>query len=453
MNPSQPKQRRFYNCHVHSFTLEHVPDSFFSKVLTVSGILKHKWLKNIIKNAPITGSFGFFTDLLVSLFTLVFGFEKKKAIRYLTLVKYGDTGDQKDLISTLKSYYPYETGFAVLSVDMEYMGAGAPKKKFESQLQNLAQVKREELYRHLIYPFLFVDPRRIKPEHKREIEVEDVFIGDRFLTELKKYISSGEYQGLKIYPPLGYYPFDIRMKEVYDFALENNLPVMTHCTLGTVHFKYKPDSAERIHPIKGQLPIEKPGQFQKYFTHPLNYECLLNKDVLARVWNTENPPDYKNLKFCLGHWGSEEEWHNYLENPWLELENEIDTSTRPYSLNLNNWKIDKDTHKNFSWFSIICDLMRKYENVYADISYTLNDTTLLPLLKMILENDEKIRSRVLFGTDFYVVSKQLSERAYSINIRSYLGRELFEKIAIDNAEEYLDNKFNRIRNIGEKVGT
>jgi predicted TIM-barrel fold metal-dependent hydrolase len=432
--------------------MDHVPDSFFSKVFTVSGILTNKWLKKIIKETPLTGSFGFGGDMIIGILTLLFGFNKKRAIRYITIVKYGGSGEQEEVIDTLKSYYPYETGFAVLTVDMEYMGAGFPKKRFESQLQNLAKVKQKEDYKNLVYPFIFADPRRIDPKNQRDINVEDVFIRDRFLQTFKEYISTGIYQGIKIYPALGYYPFDIRMKPVYDFALEHNIPIMTHCTIGILHFKYDLTKDERTHIFKGLLPEEKPSEFQQYFTHPLNYQCLLNQELLKKAWNSESVPNYEKLKICLGHWGTGDEWHNYLENPWLEVnnDNDIDKSSEPYSLNLNNWHIGKDKYKNFSWFSIICDLMRKYDNVYADISYTLNDTSLFPLLKMILESDCKIRERVLFGTDFYVVSKAISERAFSINVRSYLGKELFDQIAIANAERYLSNNFQQVRNIGER---
>lgn len=441
--------RRFYNCHVHAFTMDHVPDAFFSKIFTVSGILSKKWLKKIIKDAPLTGSFGLAGDILIGVLTLLFGLDKKKAIRYITLVKYGDSGEQEELIDMLKAYYPYETGFTVLTMDMEYMGAGIPKKRFESQLQNLAKVKLKEDYKNLIYPFIFCDPRRLDPKHQREISVEDVFISDKFIRTLKEYLGSRTYQGIKIYPALGYYPFDVRMKAVYHFAIEHDIPIMTHCTIGTVHFKYDLSDDERIHVFKGPLPKEEPTEFQQYYTHPLNYECLLNQKLLKKVWNSEDVPDYKNLKMCIGHWGTEDEWHNYLENPWLEISNEIDKSSSPYSLNLKNWHIGENQYKNFSWFSIICDLMRKYDNIYADISYTLNDAALFPLLKMILESDDKIRQRVLFGTDFYVVSKAISERAFSINVRSYLGKELFEQISVANAERYLSNNFNTVRNIGE----
>jgi uncharacterized protein len=91
-------------------------------------------------------------------------------------------------------------------------------------------------------------------------------------------------------------------------------------------------------------------------------------------------------------------------------------------------------------------MMRKYPNVYADISYTLNDATLFPLLRMILNSDNKIRERVLFGTDFYLVSKAISEREFAINVRSFLGNDLFNQIAITNAERFLTNKFSHVRN-------
>lgn len=453
MMNKKEKIRRFYNCHVHAFTMDHVPNQFFSKVFTVSGLLSKKWLKKIIKNAPLTGNFGIVGNLLVSFFAIFFGFEKKIAIRYITLVKYGDSDSQKKVINQLKSYYPVETGFAVLTMDMEYMGAGAPKERFEVQVRKLATIKNESFYNNLIYPFIFADPRRIQPKHYRETTINNNFTGTTFLEIFKQQLSSKNYQGIKIYPALGYFPFDERMKEVYDFALEHNVPIMTHCTVGVVHLRYWPDAKERKHPVLGiTFPKEKPSEFQKNYTHPLNYECLLNKNLLKKAWQQDEVPDYKNLKICIGHWGSEEEWHNYLDNPWLEIGEDIDTSTEYPSLSMKNWHINEKKHLNYSWFTIICDLIRKYNNVYADISYTLNDTSLLPLLKMILEADEKIRSRVIFGTDFYVVSKAMSERAYSINIRSYLGPALFEQIAIENAEQYLSNHFGEIKNIGESLG-
>jgi predicted TIM-barrel fold metal-dependent hydrolase len=325
-------------------------------------------------------------------------------------------------------------------MDMEYMGAGKPKDLFKEQLNQLKDVKIKREWNNKIYPFIFCDPRRIKPTHKREIGIEKEFIGETFLQTVKQYVESGTYSGIKIYPALGYYPFDQRMQPVYDLALSLDLPVLTHCTIGAVHFKYELDKEEYHHPFLDKyLPEQKPAKFQEFFTHPLNFECLLNHDLLKKVWGND-APDYSQLKICIAHWGTEEEWHLFLENPWVQTKLKKPDGEYP-ALSLNNWNIEKtDDSQYVSWFSIICDLIIKYPNVYTDISYTLNDTSLLPLLKMTLEANEKIRERVLFGTDFYMVSKAISESEFAINVRAALGKELFEQIAITNTERFLSNK-------------
>jgi len=80
----------------------------------------------------------------------------------------------------------------------------------------------------------------------------------------------------------------------------------------------------------------------------------------------------------------------------------------------------------------------KYENLYTDIAYTIwaNDEYLY-LLKVLL-SDERLRRRVLFGSDFYVVeSAEFEERWRSVRVRSVLGEELFQTIASENPREYL----------------
>jgi len=304
----------------------------------------------------------------------------------------------------------------------------------------LANRKKEAQWNDKIFPFVFCDPRRIQPTHPREIDIEKNFIGNTFLQTVKQYVEDGTYSGIKIYPALGYYPFDKRMEPVYDLALSLDLPVLTHCTIGAVHFKYELDEEENYHPfLKRKLPRQEPSEFQQFFTHPLNYECLMNHELLKKSWG-HDAPDYRELKICIAHWGTGEEWHKYLENSWIETRLQKPTAEYP-SLELANWKTGHEKDSQYvSWFSIISDMIRKYPNVYTDISFTLNDPSLLPLLKMTLEADDKIRQRVLFGTDFYMVSKAINEREFAINVRAALGKELFEQIAITNTERFLNNK-------------
>ena len=97
-----------------------------------------------------------------------------------------------------------------------------------------------------------------------------------------------------------------------------------------------------------------------------------------------------------------------------------------------------DTEK--SWLSVIKDLMLKYDHVYADISSTLfqGGETRIHLLKVLLQN-EKIRKRVLFGSDYYMMERVKDlERINAIKLRSELGETLFKQIAVENAENYLN---------------
>jgi predicted TIM-barrel fold metal-dependent hydrolase len=437
--------RRFYNCHAHSFTYDHVPEYFLIKWFKVSRLLKTRVIGWLIR-----GSYRIGGNFFIRSIAFLFGLEKARVMRLVNFVRYGNVKNQEAVLTKMRAYYPPSTGIVLLSMDMEYMGAGKPARDYESQLLELEALKNRPDYQHIIYPFVCCDPRRIRPENERERTVKTNFTGMEFMHRLETLIEDKTFQGIKLYPALGYFPFDARMKPVYDFALKNCVPIITHCTTGAVHLKYKPAAEERIHPVLSamglqhtQLRGKKTVEFQRWYTHPLNYECLLNKDLLKYYWVGE-APDYSKMKICLAHWGDAEDWKSYLDNPWTETgERRLDTEWP--SLDLRNWQLDKKREQhNYSWFTIICDLMRKYPNVYADISYTLNDESLLPLLKMTLEADPIIRKKVLFGTDFYMVSKALCERHYSVSVRAVLGNGLFEQIAIDNAERFLNNGFGNV---------
>ncbi|MFI5196058.1 MAG: hypothetical protein ACHQD8_03125 [Chitinophagales bacterium] len=68
---------------------------------------------------------------------------------------------------------------------------------------------------------------------------------------------------------------------------------------------------------------------------------------------------------------------------------------------------------------------------------------MFPLLKVILESNDKIKTHTLFGTDFYVVAKEDAERDLCLQLRGYLGEELFKQIAEINPKEFLKNKCNQ----------
>ena len=118
--------------------------------------------------------------------------------------------------------------------------------------------------------------------------------------------------------------------------------------------------------------------------------------------------EFKKLRICLAHFGSEYYWNQFLDHPE-----------------------DKD-----SWFIIIKELLEKYKNLYTDISYTLNNQGFFPLLKVLL-SDPKLKDQILFGSDYYMVEFKATERRFGLDLRGYLGEELFKTIAYYNPKQFL----------------
>ncbi len=135
--------KRFYNCHAHCFTYDHVPKFFLGHGIAVEWLLHRKWLKNLRKKTPVTGKFDFVSSILIVLLGPFFGLNKQKVIRYLNFIKYGDKSSQEEVIESMQAYYPTYTGYVLLTMDMEYMGAGIPITRFEKQLKLLADIKQK----------------------------------------------------------------------------------------------------------------------------------------------------------------------------------------------------------------------------------------------------------------------------------------------------------------------
>lgn len=350
------------NCHTHIFTFESVPKNFLP-----FGIVR------LLSQYRIGRSIGRFLNRLNpksnnDLFD-----------RFATFINVGNKKSQLEIFNLLRMFYPENSKFIVLSMDMEYMGAGKVPMKFEAQLDELSHLKKA--YPDTIYPFICVDPRRPN--------VSDL---------VKIYVENHNFGGIKLYPPLGYYPFDRRLYPIYEYALSHDIPIISHCSPPAVFYRGK---IESIHPITGEsLPQKNRQLFVDRLTHPDNYEHVLK--------------DFPDLKICLAHFGGGCEWEKYLQTPW-----------------------EKGMEK--CWFSTILDLIKNHDNVYADVSYTLHDIRLLPLLKVILQ-DQKLRSRILYGSDFYMTELGLSERSFGINLRAYLDELEYWQISSVNPQVFLHTK-------------
>ncbi|WP_111709837.1 amidohydrolase family protein [Lutibacter citreus] len=400
-------------------------------------------------------------------------------LRYINIARFTSHSGQAYIFNQLKQQYPAGSKFVILPMDLQYMEAGPVRTPFLEQMKEVIDLKKIKDNQDVCYPFIFVDPRRIKEYGKVFLNLnsddpDNIILED---CQLKTYIDGG-CAGIKIYPALGYYVFDKNLLKLWLYCQQKNIPITTHCSIGPVYYRGKLNDLGKnydYHPIfnevyeKNEDTKEKTiGQlrflelknkdFQKNFTHPLNYLCLLHEPLLTKVIETfdENGDlktlfgykdgkitrNLKNLKINLAHYGSAEMWERFLSKDRYREANAIIQNPK----NGLNLKARLESNANLyqfwhyvDWFSIISTMIMQFENVYTDISYTSHDLKYLNLLSEILDNP-KIGKRVLFGTDFYVVSNHKTEKQYWIDMQNSLGAIKWNLIAKQNPTEFLKSK-------------
>jgi predicted TIM-barrel fold metal-dependent hydrolase len=97
-----------------------------------------------------------------------------------------------------------------------------------------------------------------------------------------------------------------------------------------------------------------------------------------------------------------------------------------------------------NWHHIICEILRKYPNTFADVSYALWKPKVWPRMKECIDKPEDetpdISNQILFGTDYYMTIQEESEINLVSNFRKAIGNERFRKIAVDNPSRFIDNR-------------
>ncbi|MGR3679142.1 MAG: amidohydrolase family protein [Paracoccaceae bacterium] len=206
--------------------------------------------------------------------------------------------------------------------------------------------------------------------------------------ECRRALQELKFAGLKIYPRLGYPPdHPALMEHIYPLVSDLGLPVMTHCSRGGAQ-------GRSVLPATGDR-----------YTRPVAYRDLLHR--------------FGNMRVCLAHFGGQVDWEAYVN------------ATR--------------TRSGENWMLQIREMIEsgQYPNLWTDISYTMfHFDSFVPVLKLLLMGNEtdtcRLRSRVLFGSDFYMTRQEkLSERAVCMRLRERLGESLFRQIAEANPEVWL----------------
>ena len=290
---------------------------------------------------------------------------------------------QARVLANVRKHYPSNTRFVVLPMELSGFGYGDPPEPLGRQHDDLADMAAEGETAGLVLPFATLDPR-VDPQG----------------TELWRAIDEQGFHGIKLYPRLGFAPDDPRLVEhVYPKANmverhgRKGLPIMTHCSRGGVQDRRIFDSTADS------------------FTEPDAFLPILDQ--------------FENLRVCLAHFGGQRDWLAYA-NP--------DDSDLPSGA--------------VNWQKRIRDLIGSghHPGLWTDISYTLFEfEEFIPFLRIFLLGDsdasERLRQRVLFGSDFYMTRQEaLSEKAVCFRLRNALGEEVFRRIAEENPQVWLGER-------------
>lgn len=289
---------------------------------------------------------------------------------------------QLEILDAMRRYYPAGTRFVVLPMDMAPIGFGPVDVDIAEQHDELNELARRDGYLGKVIPFASIHPDR-----------------PGAFAEVERAIDRLGFRGLKLYPRLGFPPdHPVLMDKIYPFLQERNLPVMTHCSRGGVR-------GQGVNTYRADR-----------YTEPTAFAPVLRA--------------FPELRVCLAHFGGQADWRDYVDKG-------IDPA-------------DPDAARE-NWQMMIREMIGcgEYPNLWTDISYTLfHFDDYVPFLRIFLngegEEDERLRRRVLFGSDFYMTRQEkLSERAVCFRLRNELGEDLFRRIAEENPEVWLGERAER----------
>ncbi len=395
-----------YNIHTHIFTGHCAPKDFLQVGLKL-GDGASSFLKWLFLTKPVSW-----------LITKFGGLIPNKTLQFL---KIGVMASQEDVFVNLKNAYDKSAHSGIrivsLSIDMDYMSDAnkKPKQDFDAQIQEVYKLKKS--YPNNLFPFYGVDPRNPDTINMQKIVVA---------------LKSNAFTGIKLYPPNGFFPFDPRLNKLYEYAQANNIPIMSDCTRGGSYYIGKnvwsviPDNPASLNPSHSVMPkiIKRIAAYKNasdksyqenakacnLFSHPENYLPVLDK--------------YPNLKLCIAHMGGD-----------IEILGSKNPNSKYATWSKKAMILEGCTE---TWYDIIKNeiLTDQYPNTFTDISYSLSDVNCITKLFDDLQSGKINKDRVLFGTDYFMVTKEDAELKVIATAENYL-KQYFPAMMSENNKKYL----------------
>lgn len=391
---------RITNAHSHVFTGGCAPDYFFKIALPsvlhrwadeIKWFLEKPWMRGIVKRLARRRGDG-------------------ALMRYLQFIEVGTQNTQEEVFLCMKKAYASlgpDVRFIALTLNMDHMDTQESRHaRIDTQLAEAERVRLH--YPNNFFPFVGVDPRHLQGMVLRD------WVREKF--------DRGMFFGIKLYPSLGFFPFDPALDELYRWAASAGVPVMTHCTrsgsfytgsMANVLTSDTPPSLrsndgamvdihKRVKTYRSNEWLMKTNKYAcNVFLHPDNFRPVLNA--------------HPGLKVCFAHFGGDDQMLK-------EEKHELDKRN-----------IDKD-----NFHDKVIRMMNDYPSVFTDISYTLYEPKVYAAFKAEIAGPRG--PRILFGTDFFMTLREKPEADLLSQCITSLGIGAFNQIAVSNTDRYLFGK-------------
>jgi hypothetical protein len=386
--------------------------------------------------------------------------------RYASFLSIGKAADEIDVYNMLRANYDPGFKFAALTMYMEALGIQGSESGYEGQLEGALDIKQQ--YPDDILLFLGIDPRWKGNGTELRQTVEEKF---NYRLQVSGGRSVFPYVGLKLYPSTGFYAFDSRLKETFEWAADNGVPVISHCNyLGGIYnndsnyikqyltsqpdpydenkLYNQPTYSQHTNVLKWFLGTNSAAnnkQTCSYFLEPQSYVTMIkyftgNRQLWGNYPNDDWFDAYRRslnlvtgtgrvpLKLCLAHYGGDDQ---------ILMQNKKKTAQIPTGITPVNW------------CGQIRTLIQQFDGLYTDIAYALHDSKIHEVIVTDLEN-ASLGDRILFGTDFFLTEQEMPEKqdytvfkttAQKTPMTRVPGFTAWDVIASRNPEAFLHSKY------------
>ncbi|MBN2662241.1 MAG: amidohydrolase family protein [Bacteroidales bacterium] len=305
-----------------------------------------------------------------------------KLYNYAYFIDFVSKKSTEDIAEYLINSTPQNTIFCSLMMDFSKGITGKTAKDIFEQLEEYKLVRDKNP--SLFLPFVAIDPNNTKH------------------LELFNKAFSKEYNffGVKIYPSLGFLPSHPNLMKIFEQCARYDIPVVTHSCSGSVHSN-KNSFNLKYYDLNqnGELILKNEKktfffkrQYEQLFNRPQNWEPVLKA--------------FPNLRINFAHFGGVSEWKN-------------NTSRK-------------------AWTYRIIDLMERYPNVYADLSYIMHLPEIHKTFIDLFNNNKLVSERTLFGTDFYMITIEGKYKDIRSQFVTNLGSKIMHKISVENPLNFLN---------------